>query len=98
MAWRIFLKHPISIIFYFLYFLVFISSVNQEIKYKEILNANGGEWPYAHREWTGVALFLFAIIFLFVLIINVAVTHKSFYWWLMAAIVIPVMTYLNLFG
>ncbi len=98
MVWRLFTKHPISIVFYLLYLLVLIFSVTGKIEYKKILKANGGEWPYAHREWVDVALFLFAIIFLFALIINVAVTKKSFYGWLMAAIAIPVWIYLNLFG
>ena len=87
--WQEFKKHPVAIIFYLIYFLIFISSVNTELNFKRILIENHGKWPYGVREWDGGLLILFAIIFSIVIIVNAAVSKRPrFYLWLLLFIII----------
>jgi hypothetical protein len=84
-------KHPVLIIFYLVYFLLFISSVKDELDYERIVKQNGGRWPYGVREWDGVLLVLVGFIFIFISCINAIAYSKQtkFYLWLILFIIIP---------
>jgi hypothetical protein len=77
-------QHPFSVIFYILYFAFFISQTLRELDVQRILKQNNGNWPYGVREWAGIPVYLFGIIFLIITIICGSAKHEngSFYIWL----------------
>jgi hypothetical protein len=91
-------KHPVSVICYLLYFALFILEVLRQLEYHRILDQNNGNWPYAHREWVGVFLFLFGFIFLTTTLIVGAFKREGsgFYIWLCLAIILPMVIYGNI--
>lgn len=90
--------HPISTICYILFFTLFVSQVIRELEYQRIVEQNNGKWPHGVREWVGIPVYLFGIIFLVVTIFGGTTKHEngSFYWWLSLAILLPMIIYGNI--
>jgi hypothetical protein len=90
--------HPFSAICYVLYLTLFVSQVIRELKYQRIVAQNNGKWPYGVREWAGIPVYLFGIIFLVVTIFwgTTKPENGNFYWWLSLAILLPMIIYWNI--
>jgi hypothetical protein len=97
-AWQEFKKHPISIISYLIFLIIFIQQIRIELDFQRIIAQHHGKWPYGVREWDGMLFFLYAIVFVIVALINaVAAKKPKFYWWLILFILLPVFILGHLF-
>lgn len=90
-------RHLTAILFYAVYCLIAIRSIQIELYDREILRKNHGRWPYGVREWDGGLITIYAFIFLFVSV-GYAATSKQrwFYIGLIVFILIPYIIWWNI--
>lgn len=94
--WNLFVKHPVSLIFYFIYVRLFVLSLIRERAYYTIIRQNHGVWPCGVRE-DGLLIPLFGGIFFLISCANAIASKKNtFYLWLIVFIIVPLLAWTHL--